>query len=51
LPPISIFERSVPALISEQRLATSNHPGRSAGSGESTTVILPSRGRWATCLN
>ena len=50
LPPTSIFDRSVPALISEQRLATRSHPGRSAGRGASTTVIRPSRGRWATCF-
>ena len=48
--PVSIFVRSVPALISEARFATSSQPGRSAGAGTSTTLTAPSFGRWATCL-
>jgi hypothetical protein len=48
--PVTIFVRSVPALISDARFATSSHPGLSAGAGASTTLTSPSFGRWATCF-
>jgi hypothetical protein len=41
--PVTISVRSVPALISDVRFATSSQPGWSAGAATSTTLTAPSR--------
>ena len=41
---------SVPALISEARVAASSQPGREAGVGSSCRASLPVRKCWVTCF-
>src|SRR5262249_37796592 len=42
--------RSVPAEMSEARVATSRCPGRARGSGTSASLALPERALWTICF-
>jgi hypothetical protein len=46
---VSTDVRSVPALISEQTFRTSTPPGRSRGTGNSSTRSSPVFWYWVTC--